>query len=126
MYRVAGPKTVRLDKTGDCLEMNCTDLSDLRGWVQLLGGDATNVVVQFHFSPEPTGEGLFFEATSSDRLTTIGNGSVSASVINCKGFARVRMIVTTATTTVDSIASFRMCSYTEVSQFGFLGRDRGY
>lgn len=126
MYRVAGPTALRLDKVGDFLEMKCHDLSDLRGWVHVIVGNATSVVIQFQFSCEPTGDGLFFEAASGDRLTSIGTGIVSAAVINCKGFARVRMIVTTATATADSLAIARMCSYTEVTAFGFVGRDWGF
>lgn len=127
MYRVAGPKTIRLDKVGDLLEMNCSDLSDLRGWIQLFEGSLTGLVIGFKFSCEPTGEGLFFEPDTGYRLSSMtGIGAVSAAAINCKGFARVRMEVLTAASTADSIGSFRMCSYTEVTMFGFVGRERSF
>ena len=123
MYRVAGPKTLRLDKVGDFLEMNCSDLAYLRGALQLLDGNTTSVVIAFEFSCEPTGEGLFFEPDTATRLSTIGNGKVSPSVIDCRGFIRCRMRVITATATADSIGVARMGSFTEVTSFGFRGRD---
>lgn len=123
MYRIAGPKVLRLDVVGDFLEMNCSDTSDLRGFAHVVIGDATSVVIQFWFSCEPVGDGLFFEASSGDRLTSIGTGKVSAAVINCKGFARVRMTVTTVTATANSVAIVMMSSYTEVVTFGMTGRE---
>ena len=118
MYRAAGPKALRLDVVGDFLELDVSDISDIRGSLEVVQGDATGVVIAFMFSTEPRGEGRFFEASTGDRLTSIGTGSVSANVINCKGFARVRMMVTTATATANSLGIARMCSYTETVQFG--------
>lgn len=114
MYRTAGPKTLRVDKVGDFLEMDCADLSDLRGSIQLLDGNMTSVVIAFEFSCDPYGEALFFEPDTATRLSSIGSGMASTSSISCKGFARVRMRVITATGTANSIGSARMCSYTEV------------
>jgi hypothetical protein len=99
--------------------MDCAEVSQIRGQARLLIGNTTSVVVAFKFAVSPWGS-MFLERDTADRLSTIGDNKMSATGIDCRGFARVRMEVVTATATADSLALFDLYGYSDVPIVGDL------
>lgn len=118
MYRSIA-NTVRLDVTGEGIEMDCSDLTHVRGSIFPVTGDTTGLVVGFKFACTPERIGPMLENGTADRLTGVTvTGTVSSSAIDVRGFARVRMEVVTKVSTTDSLAVFAIMGYTPNTAFG--------
>lgn len=120
-YRAVGPDTVRLDIKGEGIELDCTDLTHVRGQIMILTGDTTGLIIGFKYSVSPKRQGTLYENGTADRFTglTATGGTVSSSAIDVRGFGRIRMeVITAASTASVALGLMSMLGYTPNTLFG--------
>lgn len=101
---------IRLDKLGDYVEIQLNGHTDLRSQVDVLLGlwGATVIQVKGSLIYDLA---HFYEIDTAARITTAENFST---VVNVRGFARVRLVVTTVTATAGTFAVGHLHAFTPI------------
>lgn len=110
-YRHVSKNNVKLDVTGGYVEMDIRGMSDVRGQVELETGtfDPTTRIA-FEFSVRHSGEADgsgWLEPDTATRLDTVE----ASGLIDCRGYARVRLKVAVVSGTAGSLVTLSLCAY---------------
>jgi hypothetical protein len=108
MFRSVSKSSIRLGQVGDTVEMDCSDLADLRGQLELEVAAVSGYEVAFEFNCS-SDVLTWIEPTPSTRLSSAA--PLTTSVIDCRAYASVRLRVVTASASTDGLCRLTLAGY---------------
>jgi len=105
-FRTKTAGAIKLDAIGDSVELDVSDLADLRGQLDLDNGAVGACRVAFEFALASSG-GDWYEPDTATRL----DAEEISAIIDCRGYARARLRVVVVSAIAGSLGRLTLSAY---------------